>query len=112
MGRAVFVIEIARGEFERAGEKFLHFGRIIVEALDLIGRQGGLGRAVFLRWSRRWRLCRSSGRRWHWSFRWRHRRCFERFGGRRVSFLSRWGGAGRGRWPRGAFFLLSSSVVG
>ncbi len=37
IGRSVFVIEIARGQFERADEKLLHFGRIIVEALDLIG---------------------------------------------------------------------------
>src|SRR2546430_1496768 len=100
IGRAVFVIEIAGGEFERAGEKFLHFGRIIIEALDLIGQQGGIGRAVFLRWSRRWRLCWSSGRRWHWSFRWRRRWCFERLWGWRTSFLSMWGGAGRWRWRR------------
>jgi hypothetical protein len=37
VGRPVFVIEIAGGEFERVGEKLLHFGRIIVEALELIG---------------------------------------------------------------------------
>src|SRR5207249_10371044 len=100
IGRAVFVIEIAGGEFERAGEKFLHFGRIIIEPLDLIGQQGGIGRAVFLRWSRRWRSCWSSGRRWHWSFRWRRRWSFERLWGWRTSFLSMWGGAGRWRWRR------------
>jgi len=37
IGRAVFVIEIARGQLERAGEKSLHLRRIIVEAFDLIG---------------------------------------------------------------------------
>ena len=36
IGRAVFVIEIARGQLEGGGEKPLHLRGIIVEALDLI----------------------------------------------------------------------------
>ena len=47
IGRAVFVIEIARRQFEGADEKLLHVGRIIFESFDLFRGQGGVWRAMF-----------------------------------------------------------------
>jgi hypothetical protein len=36
IGRAIFVIEIARGQFERAREKLLHLCRIIFKPFDRV----------------------------------------------------------------------------
>ena len=54
VGRAVFVIEVAGGEFERGNEKLPYFRRIILEATERIRQQGGIRRAAL----RFFRTCR------------------------------------------------------
>ena len=47
ISRAIFVIEIARGQFERRSEELLDFERIILEPLDLVWHQGRVRRMQF-----------------------------------------------------------------
>src|SRR5207237_6657966 len=68
IGRAVFVIEVARRQFESADEKLLHVGRIIFESFDLFRGQGGVWGAMFCRWRRRVSLwCWRRRLRWRWA---------------------------------------------
>lgn len=57
--RAIFVIEIARGQLKCRGQELLDLERIILEAFELVRHQRRVGRVLFLRRSR---CCRLSGR--------------------------------------------------
>ena len=48
VGRAIFIIEIARGQFERRSQELLHLERIIFETFDLIRQQSRIRSTAFL----------------------------------------------------------------